>query len=226
VNGTVVLFDVDHTLVGKNCLWAIGRALVREGIVPRSKIAAMGIEHLLYKLRRRSLPETLRRAYGMIEGCDIQRVESVVERVVREVLEPALYGEAVARISMHQARGDRVVLASATPALVVERIGMRVGVTEVIATQYERAGSRFGRVLEPQACGAGKVELARREGLFSSGRPHVYTDHAEDLALVLASGFATLVNPANKLVKEVRRHNIPHETVRWSRFVGAHPESK
>jgi HAD superfamily hydrolase (TIGR01490 family) len=222
MSGTVVLFDVDHTLVGKNCLWAIGRALLCEGIVPRSTIAAMAVEHLLYKLRRRSLEEVLRRAYGMIEGCDIRRVESVVEHVVREVVGPALYSEAVARIAMHQAKGDRVVLASATPAIVVERIGLLVGVREVIATQYERTGSKFGSVVEPQACGAGKVELARRAGLFNAGRPHVYTDHAEDLEVILAAGFATLVNPSKKLVKEVRRRNIPHETVRWSRLVGAH----
>jgi putative phosphoserine phosphatase/1-acylglycerol-3-phosphate O-acyltransferase len=141
--------------------------------------------------------------------------------VVGDLIASALYAEAVARIEMHQTRGDRVVLASAAPAFIVERIGRHVGVVEVIATEYERIGTRFGRVVEPQAFGPGKVALARRAGLLSAGRPHVYTDHAEDIDLVLISGFTTLVNPMYKLVREARRRGIAHETVRWTRVVGS-----
>jgi phosphoserine phosphatase len=59
----------------------------------------------------------------------------------------------------------------------------------------------------------------RRAGLLLQGRPLVYTDHAEDWPLLLASGRATLVNPAPALVREARRHGIAHEVVTWGRRI-------
>ena len=44
-------------------------------------------------------------------------------------------------------------------------------------------------------------------------RPHVYTDHEADFALLAASGFATLVNPSPRL--ERRAASLAHEIVRW-----------
>jgi HAD superfamily hydrolase (TIGR01490 family) len=211
----VVLFDVDGTLVGVNCTAALLKALTSDGVVPRSSLASLAIEQILYRLKCRSFPALMASAYGLLQGCDISRVEACVERVVAEVVMPALYPEAVARIAMHRARGDRVVLASAAPAVVIERVGWHVGVSAVIASDFERIGRRFGPVNRPQAYGAGKVELAGRAGLLDAGPPHVYTDHAEDWPLVLASGFATLVNPARRLVRDTRRHGIAHEVAHW-----------
>jgi hypothetical protein len=48
----------------------------------------------------------------------------------------------------------------------------------------------------------------------------VYTDHLEDIALVRASGFATLVNPAPAFVEQVRRSAVAHEVVRWGQVQG------
>lgn len=213
----VVLFDVDRTLVGVNCTAALAKALASDGVVPRGAVASLAIEQLLYRLELRSFPALMNSAYGLIEGREISRVEACADRVVREVVAPAIYPEAVVRIAMHQASGDQVVLASAAPAVVIERVARRVDVRDVIATEFERAGSRYGRVKTPQAYGAGKVELAERADLLRAGRPHVYTDHAEDWALIAASGFATLVNPSPRLVRAARRHGIAHEVVRWGR---------
>lgn len=211
----VVLFDVDRTLVSVNCTAALAKALASDGVVPRSAVGSLAIQQLLYRLKMRSFPALMASAYGLIEGCDIARVEACAERVAREVVVPALYPEAAARIAMHVARGDQVVLASAAPAVVIERVARCVGVNAVIATEFEQAGRRFGPVRTPQAYGIGKVELARRAGLLDAGPPHVYTDHAEDWALIAASGFATLVNPAPRLVRDARRDGIAHEVVRW-----------
>lgn len=211
----VVLFDVDRTLVGANCTAALAKALASAGVVPRTAVAALAIEQLLYRLKRRSFPALMERAYRLVQGCDISRVEACAERVVRDVVAPTIYPEAAARIAMHRARGDQVVLASAAPAVVIERVARCVGVTAVLAAEFERIGPRFGAVRTPPAYGAGKLELAGRAGLLDAGPPHVYTDHAEDWALVLVSGFATLVNPTPQVVQDACRHGIAHEVVRW-----------
>lgn len=211
----VVLFDVDRTLVGVNCTAALVRALAADGVVSRSAVASLALEQLLYRLKCRSFPALMASAYGLLEGREISRVEASADRVVRDVVAPAIHPEAAARIAMHQARGDRVVLASAAPEVVIERVGRLVGVSDVIATEFARVGPRFDRVRTPQAYRTGKVELARRAGLFDDGPPHVYTDHSEDWALITASGFATLVNPAPRLVRDARRNRIAHEVVHW-----------
>lgn len=211
----VVLFDVDRTLVAVNCTAALSRALASDGIVDRTSVASLAVQQMLYRAKCRSFSALMASAYGLLEGCDVSRVEACAERIVKDVVAPSLYAEAVARIGMHRARGDRVVLASAAPAVIVARVAARVDVSEVIATEFERVGPRFGRFREPQACGEGKVEIAKRAGLLDHGRPHVYTDHIEDWALVRAAGFATLVNPSPRFVREARRHGIAHEIVRW-----------
>ena len=212
----VVLFDVDRTLLSGNCTAALAKALASDRVVRRSAVAALAIEQLLYKFNRRSFPALMERVYRLIEGCEISRVETCAERAVRDVVAPTIYPEAAARIAMHQARGDKVVLASAAPAVVVERVARCVGVSSaVLATDFERIGPRFGPVRTPPAYGAGKLELAGRAGLFDEGPPHVYTDHAEDWAMVLVSGFATLVNPTPQVVEDTCRHGIAHEVVRW-----------
>lgn len=211
----VVLFDVDRTLVGVNCTAVLSRALASDGIVDRSAVASVAVQQILYRAKCRSFSALMASAYGLLEGCEISRVEACAERIVKSVVAQSLYEEAVARINMHRARGDRVVLASAAPAVIVRYVAARVDVSEVIATEFERVGPRFGRFREPQAHGEGKVELARRAGLLNDGRPHVYTDHLEDWALVRAAGFATLVNPSRRLAREAQRHGIAHEIVRW-----------
>lgn len=213
----VVLFDVDRTLVSVNCTAALARALAADGIVSHTAVATVALDQLLYRLKCRSFPALMASAYGLLLGCDISRVEACARRVVTDVVAPTIHPEALARLASHKARGDRVVLASAAPAVVIERLGTLVGVGEVIATDFERIGSRFGKAMTPQGYGKGKVELAARAGLFESGRPHVYTDHAEDWPLISASGFATLVNPAARLIRDARRHGISHEVVHWRR---------
>lgn len=210
----VVLFDVDGTLVRGNGLWHLGQALAEDGLVPRRALARMAGVQALYALGLRSLDEAMGRAYGLVEGLRVGDVEACAARVVAERLAPRVFVEAAARIRGHRARGDRVVLASAGPAFLVERVGALVGVDEVVATRYATAGGRFGAPVAPMSFGPGKVEAARRAGLLAAA-PHVYTDHAGDADLVLAASFATLVNPMRALVARAVAHGVPHEVVRW-----------
>lgn len=211
----VVLFDVDRTLVGVNCTAVLSRALASDGIVDRSAVASVAVQQILYRAKCRSFSALMASAYSLLEGCEISRVESCAQRIVKRVVAPSLYEEAVARINMHRARGDRIVLASAAPAVIIRYVAARVDVPEVIATEFDQVGTRFGRFREPQAYGEGKVELAKRAGLLNDGPPHIYTDHIEDWALVRAAGFATLVNPSRRFAREAQRHGIAHEIVRW-----------
>lgn len=213
-----VLFDVDHTLAAANCMSALARALAADGVVPRHALVPVAMRQALYRAGRHPFHALMTAAYGLLEGRPIARVEASAARVVRDVVVPSIYPEARARIAWHRARGDVVVLASAAPAVVVDRVAAHLDLAPAIATTFHHDGTRFGPVAQPAAHGAGKVERARRAGLLDEGPPHIYTDHPEDWPLVLASGFATLVNPSAPFARDVGRRGIAHEVVHW-----AHP---
>ena len=212
-----MLFDVDHTLADANCTAALAQTLAADGVVSPAAVIAVALRQVLYRLKCQSFPQLMAAAYGLVEGRTIARVEASAARVVRDVVVPALYPQARHRIAMHRARGDRVVLASAAPAVLIQCISAHLGLEDGIATEFHRDGERFGPVASPPAYGAGKVERARRAGLFDMGPPHIYTDHPEDWPLVVASGFSTLVNPAPRFARDVLRRGISHEVVRWAR---------
>lgn len=211
-----VLFDMDRTLVGMDTLKGLWVALARAGVIPKTRLLGLLGEQMLYLAGLRALDDTMSNVYGLLVGRERQAVEAVVERYVAEVVAPTIFAEAVERIEAHRARGDRVVLASASPAFVCRRVATLVGIHEVIATHYEEDGHRFGPLRRPGAWGDGKVESARRAGLIEVP-PLVYTDHVGDLPLVLAAQHATLVNPMPALVQAAVQHGVPHEVVRWER---------
>jgi len=213
----IVLFDVDHTLAAANCMSALVKALAADGVVPRRALVPVAVRQALYRAGRHPFHALMAAAYGLIEGRPIARVEASATRVVRDQVVPALFPGALERIAWHRARGDRVVLASAAPAVIVDRVAAHLGLDAAVATAFHRDGERFGPVALPAAHGAGKVERARQAGLLDGGPPHVYTDHPEDWPLVLASGFATLVNPSAPFARDVGRCGIAHEVVRWAR---------
>ena len=208
----VVLFDMDHTLVAMNTFWSFGLRMRDAGFVSRRALSAVAFEHLLFALRLRDHDEVMRRAHGLITGQVAADVLPHVDDLVARTIAPRLFVEAQERIAMHRARGDRVVIASASPDFVVSRVAALVGVDECIATEHPIVRGRFAEPDLPGAWGAGKVERARRAGLLRE-RPHVYTDHEADFALIAASGFATLVNPSPRL--ERRAASLAHEIVRW-----------
>lgn len=209
----VVLFDMDHTLVDMNTFWALGRTLARRGILRGRVLAAMAIDQLLYGLRVRSLDDVMTHAHGLVTGHDAAFMGALVDALVEDEIAPKIFPAARQRIEEHRARADRVVIASASPDFLVRRVAALVGVTEWIATRHRVVNGTFAGLELPGAWGPGKVEHARRAGLLEE-KPHVYTDHPGDFALVAAAGFATLVNPPPALIRMARR--IPHEVVQWS----------
>lgn len=210
------VFDVDGTITAANCTAALVVALASEGEVSRVRVAALGVRSTLHRAGLHTFPGLMARTYRTLYGLDVSRVDACAARVVRDVVVPAMYPEAVSRIAWHRARGDRVVLASAAPRMVVGLVGRHLGVADVVATDFESVAGTIGVVKTPAAFGAGKVERVRRMGVLEdAGAFHVYTDHAEDWPLVAAARFATLVNPGSAFVRRARRCGIPHDVVRW-----------
>jgi HAD superfamily hydrolase (TIGR01490 family) len=134
------------------------------------------------------------------------------------VTTPRLAPRAHAAVDAHRARGDTVVLTTATNRFLAEAVAASFGFDAVIATELDVAadGTFTGRVAGTPNMRAGKVERARRwaaeRGLDADAAlagATVYTDSANDLPLLLACGRPVAVDPEPRLAAEAAARGWP-----------------
>ena len=106
-------------------------------------------------------------------GVDERRAREVGSAFASGHIARRLRRDASARLAWHRARGHRVVVVSASPALYVEPAAALVGADGALATRLEaQAGALTGRYEGPNCRGAEKygrvVEWLRAQGLERS----------------------------------------------------------
>ncbi len=177
----LAIFDFDGTITTKGTYPGFVRFAVR-----RSRKLAGGIvlSPLLvaYKCRLvsdRSIRGALSRVGFWREDPD--QVRRLGERYAEEVLPALIRPAALERIAWHKARGDRIVIVSASLDVYLEPWCRTLG-AEVICTQLETSDRRLtGRYLHGDCCGQEKARRIReRYSLADYGTVHAYGDTEED----------------------------------------------
>ena len=112
---------------------------------------------------------------------DPARLRKLGERYAREVLPDLVRPHALERIAWHKARGDRVVVVSASLDVYLEPWCRALDV-DVICTQLETGDGRLtGRYLRGDCCGHAKATRIReRFALGDYGTIYAYGDSEED----------------------------------------------
>lgn len=125
-----------------------------------------------------------------------------ISREVRSGLRPG----AVEAIAWHAARGDRLIIATASVDLIADELARTLGFDEVIATRLEWSGAAAPHLQGANCYGAEKMRRLEAQGIFRSS--FAYSDHVSDLPILLNSDFGVAVNPSYSLRKEARRLNM------------------
>lgn len=114
------------------------------------------------------------------------RVRRLGEAYAHDVLPRLIRPQALERIGWHQARGDRVVVVSASLDVYLEPWCRTVGV-EVICTELEVRGGRLtGRYAEGDCCGAAKgARIRARYALDQFDTIYAYGDTEEDREMLV-----------------------------------------
>jgi phosphatidylglycerophosphatase C len=125
-------------------------------------------------------------------------------RIVRKGLLP----DAVAAIEFHRARGDRLVLISASFDFYVDEIGKLLGFDHVIASKAawrsdgDRGATLTGRFDGENCQGASKLKRLNAH-LANEKRDRLriiaYSDHRNDLPLLAFADTAYVVNPNHRM---------------------------
>lgn len=140
-------------------------------------------------------------------------------RIVRKGLLP----DALAAIEFHRARGDRLILMSASFDLYVDQIGRLLGFADVIASKAAwRSDADLGVTLAGGFDGAnchGVNKVKRLNAHLASEKRHslqiiAYSDHHSDLPLLAFADTAYVVNPRYGMRKLAERQGFP--VLNWS----------
>ncbi len=206
-------FDVDGTIVrGATGLLAVD-IFRRAGYISYwDTVQALGY-HVAHKAGIMHADEAYKKAIAPFVGRRVSDVAVQLERVYRMRVRPAIYDRAVSLAEAHQRRGDRIVLLSASAAILLEHFRDALPVSDVIAfVQRSADGVFLNSYDEPVPYGANKLYLAQRyleqhgETLAEST---FYTDSITDLPLLERVGVPRPVNPDLRLTRVAEKAGWP-----------------
>ena len=140
-----------------------------------------------------------------VRGYTPQEAEAIWDWVVKEFLSNHWRMDARRLLDDHRKGGDPVMLVSAGPQPLLERIAREVGASHVVATEFElREGRYTGHSLEPVCIDENKAALAkayldRREIEVDFLASYAYADAISDLHLLDMVGNPVAVYPDEEL---------------------------
>lgn len=203
----LAVFDLDHTLLRGDSDYLWGEFLVAHGLVDSES----------YRRKNQTFYEDYRSGTLDIaafcafsfeplvqHGPDV--LEPLRRRFVEEVVAPIVAPGAPALLDDHRARGDHLLITTATNRFVTEPIAALLGVADLIATDPEHVDGRYtGRVHGTPNFREGKPERLRH-WLHERGMktlPMVcYSDSRNDIPLLEMADEAVAVDPDEALAAE------------------------
>ena len=203
----LALFDLDHTLLSgdSDVLWC--EFLMDRGLLDRAEFAPRNAD-----MARRYAEGSV----GAQEFCEFYVAtlagrspagwSALCEEFLAEVVAPRIPPAAHALVESHRARGDRLVLTTATNRVLTAMTARHLRIDDLLATEVEVLDERCtGRTTGVLNMREGKVERLQA-WLVEQALPSVmlreavfYSDSANDLPLLQAVGEPIAVDPDERL---------------------------
>lgn len=190
MNQSIAVFDVDGTLLRGDCLWMA--ALRSRGFIWQCKTAIFCLPwFILWQLRVVStgyFKQHLIAAFGICEALNKAQVEDPLHNWLLPDLKRRLRPEALQRLRWHQARGDRVLLCSASPRPLLQPLADWLEV-ELLCTELELfRGHWHSKLASPNCKGPEKVRRLREHlGPLEELHIEAYGDSKGDRELLQAA---------------------------------------
>ncbi|MFA7952750.1 HAD family hydrolase [Klebsiella oxytoca] len=211
---TLTIFDLDNTLIkGDNStLWS--RFMVREGWVNDADYLAR--EAMLmddYDRGEMNIADYVALIQAPLVGVAKQDVDALLARCVREEIMPRVYPQAWDLIRTLQAKGEQILVISASVSLLVQAVAAQLGIEQALGIDVEMVdGGYSGVIAGTPSYQQGKV--VRLEQWLAahpacSGEVTFYTDSINDLPLCLRADRVRLVNPCPQLTAANAQHQWP-----------------
>ena len=212
---SLAIFDLDNTLLRGDSDHAWGEFLVEQGAVDRDRFTrdnnryyaaylagTLDIYEFLEQHQLRPLAEN-----------DYATLERWRSEFVRTKIEPLITPAACALVEKHRARGDTLLIITATNSFITTPIAQAFGIPHLIATEPAQVNGQFtGKVAGVPAYREGKVTRLNewlgihRENLHDSW---FYSDSHNDLPLLETVSHPVAVNADPTLAQIARTRGWP-----------------
>ena len=207
---SAAFFDLDKTVIAKSSTLAFGKPFYEGGLVNRRAVLKSSFAQFLYLVQgadEATMDKLRDDLAALCSGWPVYQVRAIVDETLHGLIEPLVYGEALALFDEHRRAGREVILVSSSGEEVVGPIGEMLGVDRVIATRMVVEGGHYTGEIEFYAYGENKAvavtELAAERG-WDLAECFAYSDSATDLPLLEAVGHPVAVNPDKALRKQAQ----------------------
>jgi len=201
---TLALFDLDNTLLSNDSDYLWGQFLVDHGIVDRQEYEEKNRQFFEdYEQGRLDIDRYLRFALAPLTRFEPAQLNAWRSQFVNDIIQPIVAPGTAALLEMHRARGDVLMIISATNLFITEPIAKLLKVPHILATEPEQIDGRYtGRYIGQPTFREGKVralELWLRNSNMTLQGSYFYSDSLNDLALLEQVDHPVAVNPDPQL---------------------------
>lgn len=204
---TLVLFDLDNTLIGGDSDYLWGEFLVSENLVDAQNYQQRNEEFYRdYESGDLDAAAYLRFALAPLANLDKGLLEETHRRFMRECIAPIWLSKAEELISEHRQSGHVLAVITSTNRFVVEPIVGKLGIDNLICSEPEVISGQYtGNFVGVPCFADGKITKIN-QWLDTHPNPlesaWFYSDSHNDLPLMRAVGTPIAVDPDPKLQGE------------------------
>ncbi len=215
----IALFDLDNTLIGGDSDYLWGCFLAERGIVDGDFYEQENQRFYdQYKVGELDIHEFLRFQLKPLAEHDLDTLNQWREEYIEEKIRPILLSKAQALIESHKARGDTLVIITATNSFITGPIAGLYGVEHLLATEPEFIEGRYtGNVIDVPCFQHGKVEKLAgwlEENGENLDTSWFYSDSHNDLPLLSKVAYPIAVDPDDILRQHAADHGWPVMSLR------------
>jgi HAD superfamily hydrolase (TIGR01490 family) len=201
---SLAIFDLDNTLIAGDSDYSWGEFLVQRRLVDAEEYR-LANDHFYeeYKKGTLDIQAYLRFSLAPLTQYSLTELADLHAAFMREFVEPMLLPKALALLASHRARGDYLLIITATNAFVTRPIAQRLQVDDMLASEPEILNGRYtGKSVGTPCFQSGKV-IRLQEWLkahpYDLTDAYFYSDSINDLPLLEQVAHPVAVDPDARL---------------------------
>lgn len=211
---SLVLFDLDNTLIAGDSDHLWGEFLVEQALVDVSAYRARNDEfYRAYQRGELDISAYLQFALAPLSQFTLGQLDELHQQFVKEKIEPLRLPKAEALIAEHRANQDEMAIITSTNRFVTAPIARLLGIPHLLATELETAEDGYtGRVLGVPCYRAGKIDHLKnwlRDKPRDVAGAYFYSDSINDLPLLQEVDNPVAVDPDPQLEAHARAQGWP-----------------
>lgn len=207
---SLAIFDLDNTLIADDSDYLWGQFLVDQGIVDKEQYEHANAKFYEdYRQGKLDIVEFLNFSLQPLADNEPEQLYQWRGQFIEQIITPILLKPAQQLIDKHRARGDTLLVITATNRFVTEPIVKLYGIDNLLATTPEFVDGRYtGGFMGVPCFREGKVTLLEA---WLENSPHTlkgswfYSDSHNDLPLLSLVDNPVAVDPDEKLVEAAKQ---------------------